>query len=188
MIKDTFQVNETIKGYYILEKDGKIVAKGHNTIVDTGRQFLFDVFTSNILGNTSSTYYSEGNKYFLYRLYAGKQLTVNPITLSNTTWEDINNEVIQKNKDQADENFYREFNSNTLGNTEITFTEKEICLSLSFTGQANAQCISTFFITFTSGTDNTEKEKNQTLFSRFVIDPIYLVAGSTYSLKYYIAF
>ena len=185
MINDSFQVNETIKGFYILEQDGKIIAKGHNMIVNDGRKFLFDVFASKF-GVTITT--DSYNDYNFYRLYAGKQLPINIVTIASTTLEAIQNEKIMKSETDADERFYRSFDKSTgkLGSENITPSDKQFCLNVEFTGQSYAQCISSFFITFAKTDANgniTEK-----LFSRFVIDPIYLVSGASYSLKYYISF
>ena len=187
MINDSFQVNETIKGFYILEQDGKIIAKGHNMIVNTGRQFLFDVFTSKF-GRTSTPY----EDYYFYRLYAGKQLPTNLVTTAETTLDNIKNEIITKpgGSTVIDENFYRVFDTENgkLNGKDIIYRNNQIQLEVQFTGTAYAQCISSFFITFITDNESGPNTETETLFSRFVIDPIYLVSGSSYNLKYYISF
>ena len=186
MINDSFQVNETIKGFYIFEQDGKIVAKGHNMIVNDGRKFLFDVFASKVGITVNDPSYAD---YSFYRLYAGKQLPINMVTIASTTLDSIINEKITKSgSGEDDERFYRSFDNGELGNTPITTTANQFCLNVEFTGQSYAQCISSFFITFAKIEDGDIVPDTETLFSRFVIDPIYLVSGSSYSLKYYISF
>ena len=185
-MQDNLQINETIKGYYFLEQDGKIIAKGHNLIVNDGRDFIFKrlAYALGLITQTNANNITESDesKRTFYKIYAGGKTIESGkgydyMTVPGTTFEDVEHNQIE---DLACDIPVSGTNSNITFDTDVA--NRRFKLTLNLVGTSEAYCITEFFIT--TAIDGTDEK----LFSRFLIDPIYLTAGSTYNLVYYIGF
>lgn len=184
--KEALDMSDHLRGLFILKKDGKIIAKGHNLVVNDGRQFIYDKFISALLDSNDSVY-AKRNHIF-YRFYAGEIQNESFMTLPETTFADVKNHII-KNNNEPDPKFFVDLTKTESTNGSIKYepTTRMIEIKLNnLQGDSVPHCLSEFFVT-TYNPDSTASDKEETLFSRFLIDPIYLVSGSSYSLAYYIS-
>ena len=182
-MQDNIKLNETIKGYYFLEQDGKIIAKGNNLIVNDGRDFIYYNLLSKIgLINNDENEYKD---YNFYKIYAdGKKASSgSPVsdymTIPTTRLADLNqsNPLLSYNISKESTSVGAYISKDT--------DNRRLKLSLSIVGDSQSYCITEFFVTIKNQDNENSDEK---LFSRFLIDPIYLTAGSSYNLVYYIGF
>lgn len=185
-IKEIIEMRDFLKGFYILKQDDKIIAKGHNLVVNTGRSFFYNKLLANLdIVDTTATVL-EYKDYEFYRFYAGEVQGESFMTLPETTFSTVSDHIIKDNNNDADERYYVDLSTRTSSNGSINFDITNRMIEIKLTelqGTSTPHCISEFFVTIC---DPDNADTTEVLFSRFLIDPIYLVSGSSYSLSYYI--
>lgn len=185
-IKEIIEMRDFLKGFYILKQDDKIIAKGHNLVVNTGRSFFYNKLLANLdIVDTTATVL-EYKDYEFYRFYAGEVQGESFMTLPETTFSTVSDHIIKNNNNVADDQYYVDLRTSTSSNGSINFDITNRMIEIKLTelqGTSTPHCISEFFVTIY---DPNNLETPEVLFSRFLIDPIYLVSGSSYSLSYYI--
>lgn len=185
-IKEIIEMRDFLKGFYILKQDDKIIAKGHNLVVNTGRSFFYNKLLSNLNIVDTTVTELEYKDYEFYRFYAGEVQGESFMTLPETTFSTVSDHIIKDNNNDADERYYVDLSTRTSSNGSINFDITNRMIEIKLTelkGTSTPHCISEFFVTIC---DPDNADTTEVLFSRFLIDPIYLVSGSSYSLSYYI--
>lgn len=185
--KEALDMSDHLRGLFILKKDGKIIAKGHNLVVNDGRQFIYDKFVAALLDSNDDSYTKRNHSF--YRFYAGEIQNESFMTIPETTFADVSNHIIKNNSNEPDPRFFVDLTRANSDNGSIKYepTTRMIEIKLNdLQGDSVPHCLSEFFVTIYNP-DSTASNKEEALFSRFLIDPIYLVSGSSYSLSYYIS-
>lgn len=185
-IKEIIEMRDFLKGFYILKQDDKIIAKGHNLVVNTGRSFFYNKLLANLAIVDTTATVLEYKDYEFYRFYAGEVQGESFMTLPETTFSTVSTHIIKDNNNDADERYYVDLSTRTSSNGSINFDITNRMIEIKLTelqGTSAPHCISEFFVTIC---DPDNADTTEVLFSRFLIDPIYLVSGSSYSLSYYI--
>jgi hypothetical protein len=168
-IYERSSINDSkITGIVVIKnKDGKIILKKENMIVETGREFIRDKFAKNAgIGNFSEGYSGTYLDYSLTHIGFGNSDVVTQYTMTELISEDteLRTPLSSVNVNKGTVEPYLKFTANVDRINEATgYTLREIGLYL------------------TSGLIFT-------LFSRIVFDPIPIAAGEKYEVEYYIYF
>jgi hypothetical protein len=206
IIQDNIQMNDVIRGWYFIKKDGKLIAKGHNTIVNDGRDFLAQTFLSSIglIGTNDNDYAN----YKFYKIHPSQKIEnssdqtgfFDHVTTPTTTINNVNDFFIEDLEQYVLQNLTPD-GKKYIDSVEFDSGSRKIQFKLIINGDDYVNnggdgiyCLTEFSLTiakyesdkWADGTNDTEK--TETLFSRFLIDPIYITSGSKYELTYYIGF
>jgi hypothetical protein len=160
----------------LYDNTGKVVRKVHNTIVKSGREFLFSRFLSasgidgtNTIANESSSEIATsissrsaekfGKIYFIFE--ATPSMTTPDMTINDIS-------VTDENKKSYN------ITSGSISKEDLKFS-----ISQSVSASASFMKFNEIYITTVSSDNNTE-----TLFSRALIDPLYIGEDTVYDLEY----
>ncbi len=187
---EDLSLNDSLKGYVYIYQDGKLVVEGHNLIVNSGRQFVKDVFMDSAFA--ISVEEEDGvkyNDYKFYKAYFGKTGVNNFVTQNTTTFENIKNSAVpQLTK-------YLAIIGNNTENTAVITSDlknRKFKIEMELRGTSDSTTsISEIYLTF----KKYDKENNifaesgsEVLFSRFVFDPIFIGTNINSKIVYYISF
>jgi hypothetical protein len=168
-IYERSNINDSkITGIVVIKnKDGRIILKKENMIVENGREFIRDKFAKNAgIGSFSSGYSGTYLDYSLTHIGFGNSDVVTQYTMTSliSEEEDLRTPLSSANVAKGTSEPYLKFTASVDRTNKATgYTLREIGL----------------FITF---------EELSTLFSRVVFDPIPIAAGERYEVEYYIYF
>lgn len=184
-IKEAVDVRDAIPGMAapapvkgmirLYDKDGNLVREVHNTIVQTGREFLFHRFLgSNTMetGKTISSYATATLKndrssdkfgYLHFGFATTPQMTTQDLDYGSV----IGNDLYSGNKKYPI--------------TNVTFDQSalKVTISQSVSSANGLMKFNEIFITTVSSDGTTE-----TLFSRALIDPLYIGEDTVYDMSY----
>lgn len=147
----------------IYDEQNNIILETHNNVVLSGRQLLYKLFINAINKTTpKSTDFKINLSYLSDPVETKNNLTYTNI---NETASDIFSAAINNTNYDSDVN-----------NLSITFN-----VTINNTSESNITKFNQIYISY--NTDGVE-----TLFSRAVIDPVYLGASASYTLKYTLYF
>lgn len=168
---DNMKINDDIFGHFIIKDDyGNIVISKHNTITDKGREFIFSTFIRALnIASGDITDYSNYN-FSEFKFYIDNQMTIPTMDISS-----LSNNVYSHSLTSTNVSI----NKNENNDLFIQFT---ISILPSTTNESNSGLhFNSIGLIISNGTTNT-------LFSRVVVDDVYINPASKYTLQYNIYF
>lgn len=167
----------------LYDKDGNLIVEKHNMIVKTGRDLIYKCFLVNAF---SSTFLAGNDVNF--ELQQRYSLSVNFSYIqegSVKTTEGLTYEMI-KNAESTTQNNDSVIVRKTLVPTvELDANELTLKLTASFNGSDTFTKFNQIYLTYGVENNNTIPQQ---LFSRVALDPVFIGADGTYTLKYTIYF
>lgn len=177
-LHENVKINEDICGHFIIkDENGNIIISKKNTITDTGREFIFATFLKalGLLDDTITTDYS-GYTFKQFNFYLDNKMTTPNMTFDNLSPNDLAISNI------IDTNNAITLNKNSNNDLAIQFNASIISSSTS-EDNSGGNGIHFNSIGLIIGDSDTDA-----LFSRVVIDDVYIKPNVTYSLQYTIYF
>lgn len=167
-----------MRGTFILKENGRVIQSGHNMIVQSGRNFIRDLFidaleiTPKNTGGAAAQSNDEPSPTSKYTPII-KLGTSN--VGSSLTMTDLASEITSAKADTD----IKYIDIPSTGLSRVVFT-------IEITGSAeNANVIQEIGLFIK---DNNSNPTTDTMFSRIVVDPVYLRSGTKYSIEYSIYF
>jgi len=190
---DCLDPKDSLKGYVYIYQDGKLVVEGHNLIVNTGRQFVKDLFMDQAFASITINEDDSGTKYNdykFYKAYFGKTGINTFVTQENTTFESVKTSAISSLTKNLG------IIGTSTENTAVIYSDfatRKFRFEMEINGTTdNVVSISEIYLTIKqyNKAENAfaEGNENEVLFSRFVFDPIFIGTNSNCKIIYYIAF
>lgn len=174
-IYDNIGINDAIYGQYVItDSNGNIIISKHNTITLDGRKFILEGMLSN--ASMKSTDLSNYDNLSFSKIVFIKS---NDLTDYNLQYSAIKDNITAEVDITTSD-----ININT-AYTSASSTITDLCIKIqkSLTVTSSTQFSSVALILTSKNTTNSEK-----VFSRIIIDPVYLNTNETYTLTYYIYF
>lgn len=173
-IYDNIGINDAIYGQYVItDSNGNIIISKHNTITLDGRKFILEGMLSN--ASMKSTDLSDYDNLSFSKIVFIKTNNLTDYDLQYSNIKD--NITAEVNITTTDINVNTAYTS-----TNSAITDLCIKIQKSLTVTSSTQFSSVALILSNKET-NSEK-----VFSRIIIDPVYLNTNETYTLTYYIYF
>lgn len=166
-LQDQVNIRDSkIRGFVVLKKkDGTVVFKKENMIVESGRKFIREKFlVSGVLDQ--DTYVGDYADYSLTHIAFGNSDVVTEYSMTSLVSENTNLRI------------------SVSGNTEADTAQ----MFVKFSGEIDLTTASEGYTVKELGLILTADGEDDDLFSRVVFDPIVVAATETYTVEYYIYF
>lgn len=167
----------------LYDKDGNLIVEKHNMIVKTGRDLIYKCF----LVNAFSSAFLAGND-INFELQQRYSLSVNFSYIqegSVKTTEGLTYEMIKNAESTTQTNDSVIIRKTLVPTVELDANELTLKLTASFNGSDTFTKFNQIYLTYGVENNNTIPQQ---LFSRVALDPVFIGADGTYTLKYTIYF
>ena len=186
---DCIELQDIAKGYVVIKENDEVIIEGFNTIVNTGRSFIFSKMLegSPFLDEVELPADMKGLDFSAYKFYKAYlcENSIDTGTAPATTNEstiDNYRDFITRAENSKDSKFAQTITKN---NISYDIENRDIILTFDISGNYSdleSRVISSIILTIKS--DN----KDEVMFSRFTFDPKVITGNALIRINYHIHF